>query len=178
MTFYSSRHGGSHDMRPDYTMWAAKEVWSISEASKLICGRDPHGRIPGTQAYNKEKRVIDIIDAAFAVAKEGGMKVLRDALLPIHVLVEPGSFLKWALSVNLTIPSELSSLATMVDEAARVSEPQIIRERVIAIAKTLWVLCPTLTTAQIAQHEAMRQQVAPGEVTPANLQAWLLEAKG
>src|SRR4051812_25452922 len=83
----------------DYSPWLNKEYWSLTEAAKLLCGRDPNGKIPGSQVFNRSHRVIDIIDRAFAVAQNGDIKVVRPALLPIHLLIDPFSFLSWAESV-------------------------------------------------------------------------------
>jgi hypothetical protein len=176
MTFFIGRKGAA-DARPDYAAWASREVWSVSEGAKLICGRDPHGKIPGTQAYNKEKRVIDIIDEAFAASKEGAIKIVRDALLPIHVLVEPASFLKWAKAQGLAMPDEFSALTAQVAQAEDSAESILLKERVVAIARTLWTIYPTLTTAEIAAHEAMRRQLPTSGMSPVSLSTWLTEAK-
>src|SRR5262245_36308631 len=104
------RRGALAPTRPDYATWALKETWSVSEGGKLVCGRNPFDKLPGPQLYNRDRRVIDIIDAAFEAAQRGEMKVVRSALLPIHLLVEPASFVRWARASGLVLPEGLEAL--------------------------------------------------------------------
>ena len=161
----------------DYNTWTPKEYWSISEASKLLCGRNPYEKIPGPQLFNRDRRTIDIVDLAFAAAQAGEMKVVRSALLPIHVLVDPGSFLRWAEAQGLTIPPPLTRLAEQLEPIDRDLAGALLRERVTTIARTLWILDPSLSSAQVAYHQAMQDLVSETEVKMAERLDWIESAK-
>ncbi len=152
----------------DYSPWTVKEYWSLTEAAKLLCGRDPNGKIPGMQLYNKSHRVIDLIDRAFAVAQNGDIKVVRPALLPIHLLIDPFSFLRWAVAEGLEIPAPLISIAERSAEASGASSDALLKERVMTIARTLWLLHPKFEAVQIAYHEVMLAQVPETELRMAD----------
>lgn len=157
----------------DYSPWIAKEYWSLTEAAKLLCGRDPNGKIPGTQLFNKGHRVIDLIDKAFAVAQGGDIKVIRPALLPIHLLIEPYSFLRWAVEQNLEIPAPLRVIADRDPDVQSTATDALLKERVMTIARTLWMLHPKFEPVQIAYHEVMLAQVPESELKMADRLSWI-----
>jgi hypothetical protein len=163
--------------KPDYSTWSLKDTWSVSEGAKLICGRNPYDKIPGPQLLNRDRRVIDIIDTAFAAAQNSEMTVVRSALLPIHLLVEPASFLRWAKSQNLAIPDELGPLAAQAENSLKLGAETLIKERVITIARTLWVIDPDLTDAEVAIHRAMRQLVSDDDALTTDKLRWVAEAR-
>lgn len=160
----------------DYSLWVKKDHWSISEASKLLCGRNPHAKIPGAQLFNRQRRVIDLIDEAFAAAQAGEMKVARPALLPIHLLVEPSSFVRWATTRDFEVPPELQALGAVAP--AQETPDEQLRDRVLTIARTLLIVYPSLTLPEVAGHEAMRAQVSVREVSDARLLEWLSLVQG
>jgi hypothetical protein len=170
------RRASTQATRPDYGIWAVKDTWSVSEAAKILCGRNPHDKIPGPQQYNRERRVIDIIDAAFAAAQTGQIRVVRSALLPIHLLVEPASFVRWALSEGLQVPEPLVDLSHHDAPPAAFAEA-IVKERVQIIARTLWVLFPELSVTEIATHRAMRQLVPESDALMTDKLRWLEDAR-
>ncbi len=157
----------------DYAPWLAKEYWSLTEAAKLLCGRDPNGKIPGMQLFNKSHRVIDLIDRAFAVAQGGDIKVVRPALLPIHLLIDPYSFLHWAAQEGLEIPLPLKALAERQPVTSGAAIDALLRERVTTIARTLWLLHPKFEAVQIAYHDVMLAQVPESELRMADRLAWI-----
>lgn len=157
----------------DYSPWIAKEYWSLTEAAKLLCGRDPNGRIPGTQVFNKSHRVIDLIDRAFAVAQGGDIKVIRPALLPIHLLIDPHSFLCWAMASGLEIPAPLQAVADHDPTDSNANNDALLKERVLTIARTLWLLHPQLEPVQVAYHEVMLAQVPESELRMGDRLAWI-----
>lgn len=157
----------------DYAPWLVKEYWSLTEAAKLLCGRDPNGKIPGMQLFNKSHRVIDLIDRAFAVAQGGEIKVVRPALLPIHLLIDPFSFLRWAVQEGLDVPPPLKALAERQPEATGAAIDALLKERVMTIARTLWLLHPKFEAVQIAYHEVMLAQVPESELRMADRLAWI-----
>lgn len=163
--------------KPDYVTWSLKETWSVSEAGKLVCGRNPYDKFPGPQHYNRERRVIDIIDLAYAAAQTGTIKVIRSALLPIHLLVDPASFIRWAVTEGLTIPEDLSMLAVQAPASLLDHADLLIKERVTAIARTLWILNSELTEAEIVTHPAMRQQISIAEALMADKLRWVAESR-
>jgi len=163
--------------QPDYPSWALKEHWSVTEAAKLLCGRNPHGKIPGPQFYNRELRVIDIIDRAFEAAQAGAIKVVRTALLPIHLLVDPASFLRWAMAQGLTVPEPLNGIGEADAVRNRPLNEALLKERVSTIAKTLWIIDASLTQLQVAHHTAMRVIVPDDELKMADRLRWIGEAQ-
>jgi hypothetical protein len=159
----------------DLTSWKNKEYWSISEAVKLICGRNPYEKTPGMQLHNRGRRVIDIIDQAFAAAQRGEMKLVRNGMLAVHSLVEPASFIRWAIKNQLEVPEGLLILA----EVNVVTNPEIkealCKERIQTIASTLWILQPELDVNAVANHGAMSKLVTDGAISPAKKLEWILE---
>lgn len=174
--FASPRRPSLQPTKPDYGIWALKDSWSISEAGKLVCGRNPHDKIPGPQQYNRERRVIDIIDEAFEAAQKGKIRVVRSALLPIHLLIEPASFVRWALDAGLAVPEGLMTLAEQ-DAAPAVRAEALIKERVTTVAQTLWFLRPELTIDEIVTHAAMRALVSDAEALMTDKLRWVTEIR-
>lgn len=152
--------------QPDYQQWARRDHWSVSDAAKLLCGRDPHSKIPGPQVYNRTIRAIDIIDRAFAATQEGSLKLARNAVLPIHALVEPSAFLVWARDQGLTVPDELVDLLTIGHRPQRSGLSARLEERVEAIARTLWIVDPALSASDVAAHPAMAALVPDSLLAP------------
>lgn len=157
----------------DYAPWLTREQWSVSEAAKLLCGRNPHAKIPGSQIYNRQRRVIDLIDQAFAAAQAGEMRIVRNALLPIHLLIEPASFMRWAIAQSLEIPPELQALGAEVPTTNATAAA--VQERVVTIARTLKLVEPELTIEAIATHKAMRSLVSEREASQQAILDWVRE---
>ena len=172
----STRKSQSHSV-VDYSVWRDKEYWSLSEAAKLICGRNPYDKIPTPQLYNKGVRVIDIIDRAFEAAQKGEMKVVRNGVLAVHSMVEPASFVHWAIDFGLEVPEQLKSMQKVNFAKNPALKEAMLRERVSTIARTLWIIEPQLTVGQIARHPAMLRLAPEDIVSSIDRLRWIEETQ-
>lgn len=161
--------------KPDYLYWRTKDQWSLNEACKLICGRDPVHKYPTPQDYNKGKKVIDIIDHATDAVRAKELRALRDALISIHIQVEPGEFVRWAISNGYEIAPDLEDLkGAAPGAAANVNET--IKDRILTIARTLMIVTPGITINEIHLHAAMRRQIGQEMVPLSTLENWLIDS--
>lgn len=167
----------AEDLEPDYRFWADKDTWQLSEAAKLLCGRDPLGRYPGRPRYNAAAKVIGVIDLAFAAVKEGTLPSVRAALIPNHVVLEPQAFILWASKSGLEIPCGLKRV--LESEKSTNGSSKILldvaKERAIAVARTLWMVQPDLSLSSVLSHRAMKYIVADERFTTTQIAEWVTE---
>lgn len=161
---------------PDYMYWRSKEVWTLSEAAKLICGRDPVQKYPTPQKFNKKTKVIDIIDIAANAVSAGELNSVRSALIPIHIQVRAKEFMVWVFANDFEAPEPLRSLAEDTPEEFTDSE-SLIKERAITVARTLQAVDPTLTIVEIVLHPAMQLILADQRPRPEVLEGWLSDRR-
>jgi hypothetical protein len=157
---------------PDYPFWLSKEVWLLPDSAKLLCGRDPMSRYPGKPIYNKNRKVIEIIDLAFEATKEGHLAVQREALLPNHIIVTPKDFIYWASTLDLEIPDELKSLCVREPTIVSETNHEILKERVQTAIKVLQLTQPSLTLNEILVHEAFLNVIQQDQIPDSILQKW------
>jgi hypothetical protein len=150
-----SRRVTSNRTEPDYLQWAQRDYWSLAEACKLICGRNPHSRIPSPQLYNRQTRVIDLIDLAFAAVQASELKIIRNSPLPVHVMVEPVTFLRWATDKGYYVPTQLMRFVECTPEQALSVRDTLQKELICTVVKTLVIVAPDLSIEEIANHRCM-----------------------
>ncbi len=157
---------------PDYLYWQSKDQWSLNEACKLICGRDPVQKYPTPQTHNKKTKVIEIIDLATEDTRTGKLATMRDALISIHIQVDPGKFVRWAIEHGFEVPPQLDSLKVEVTPQQDATN-SITKDRILTIASTLRVVYPEITDLQIHNHKAMRKIMGTDLVSYSLFTEWL-----
>ncbi len=160
---------------PDYSFWQKKEVWLLPDSAKLICGRDPMSKYPGKPIYNQGLKVIDIIDQAFEATRCGKLPVVREALLPNHILVSPKEFLFWAGESGFEIPSPFLDMCVREPEIISTTNHEILRERMQTAARVLWSLHPALSISQIIQHDSLILITGRDQIPPQVIRKWISE---
>ena len=160
---------------PDYFFWKEKDVWFLPDAAKLICGRDPVNRYPGRPRYNTKHKVIDIIDMSFDAVRQGGLKPCRDALIPNHVQILPSVFICWAVERGLEVPEPLQELLDRDQEEFSLRD--MVKERVVTVARTLWTLEPELSLQQVTYHKAMKTIIGDEFIPPHHIEALIQSHK-
>ena len=159
---------------PDYLFWRSKDLWSLNEAAKLICGRDPIQKYPRPQTHNRGVKVIDVIDAAAKAAEHSQLPVVRKGLIAIHIQVHPPEFVRWALQTGYEVPDELRGLAEQ-EVCEETPEDLVVKDRIQTVARTLWAIDPMMQLDQVFRHRAMRQIVGPNIVAYDQFVGWVAE---
>jgi hypothetical protein len=177
ITRYQRPLGSQMRRDPDYQYWQSKDQWSLNEACKIICGRDPVQKYPTPQTHNKKTKVIDMIDLATDDTRAGKLATLRDALISIHIQVDPGEFVRWASKSGFDIPPQLECLKEEV-VTRKDSTNAVTKDRIITIARTLRVVYPDITDLQIHNHKAMRQIIGTELIPYSLFTSWLSSCHG
>jgi len=172
ITRYQRPLGSQIKADPDYLYWQSKDQWSLNEACKIICGRDPVQKYPTPQSYNKKTKVIDIIDLATEATRSKKLVAIRDALISIHIQVNPGEFVRWAIEMGFEVPPQLNSLKIKQDIEINPTNA-VTKDRILTIARTLRIIFPEITDLQIHNHKSMRLIMGSELVNYATLSGWL-----
>jgi hypothetical protein len=160
---------------PDYEFWQKKEVWLLPDSAKLLCGRDPMSKYPGKPIYNQKLKVIDIIDQAFEATRNGRLRVVREALLPNHILVAPKEFLYWAGSAGFEIPAPFTDMCVREPEIVSTVPHDILKERMQAGAQVLWSVFPEMPIDDLIQHRGMKVVIGDDEIPGPVIFKWIEE---
>jgi hypothetical protein len=97
---------------------------------------------------------------------------IRDALISIHIQVNPGEFVRWAIQMGFEVPPQLNSLKIKQDAEINPTNA-VTKDRILTIARTLRIIFPEITDLQIHNHKSMRLIMGSELVTYATLSGWL-----
>jgi hypothetical protein len=158
---------------PDYEFWQKKEVWLLPDSAKLLCGRDPMSKYPGKPIYNQRLKVIDIIDQAFEATRSGKLPVVREALLPNHILVSPKEFLFWAGEIGFEIPTPFVDMCLREPEIVSTTPHEILKERMQAGARVIWSIFPEMAIDDVIHHKAMTVIIGDDQIPAQVIYKWI-----
>ena len=160
---------------PDYDFWQKKEVWLLPDSAKLLCGRDPMSKYPGKPIYNQRLKVIDIIDQAFEATRNGKLPVVREALLPNHILVSPKEFLFWAGEAGFEIPAPFVDMCIREPEIVSKTSHEILKERMQASAQIIWSIYPEMLIEDVIRHKGMVIVIGTDQIPEVVIRKWIEE---